>query len=134
MPEEFQDFSDDEHESERQLRRKAALKGNSRKRNSLERHQNFVHKMNKRNTLDTVSQIAMDHYHQGGPSTTTNTAIPPPQCYQFMAPPPPLAVPAFDPTRLPPPPPPPPDHAYTTNFTFPPDTLWGYGHPQPPGS
>lgn len=133
MPEEFQEFSDDEKESERKLKRRAGLKGNSRKRNSLERHRNFVHKMNKRNTLDTVSQIAMGHHHhhQGGPSTTTSTVIPPPQCYQFVAPPPPLAVPAFDPTRLPPPPPPPAEYGY---YTFPPTALWSYGHPQPPGS
>lgn len=124
VPEEFEDFSDDEKES----KRKAGLKGHSRKRNSLERHKNFEHKMNKKNTMDTVCQIAR---HQSGPSRT-------PPNYQYL--PPPLAVPVFDP-RTPPPqmhnfqqfspyqvPPPqmPPNFAiYPGNYSF--------GHPQPPG-
>lgn len=123
VPEEFEDFSDDEKES----KRKAGLKANSRKRNSLERHKHFEHKMNKKNTMDTVCQLAK---HQSGPSHT-------PQNYQYL--PPPLAVPVFDP-RTPPPP--------MQNFTpFPPHQIspqcppnftgfqsnWGYGHPQPPG-
>lgn len=116
VPEEFEDFSDDEKES----KKKAGLKGGSRKRGSLERHKNFEHKMNKKNTMDTVCQIAQS---QGGPSRT-------PHSHQHL--PPPLAVPAFDPRR---PPPPPPQHYHG----FPPfqgagfQGNWGFGHPQPPG-
>lgn len=122
VPEEFEDFSDDEKES----RKKAGLKGASRKRNSLERHKTFEHKMNKRNTMDSVSQIVK---HQGGTSRA-------PQNHNL---PPPLAVPVFDPHT-----PPPHMQGYHSfvphpvpsqlppNFTSMPGN-WTYGHPQPPG-
>lgn len=119
VPEEFEDFSDDEKES----RRKAGLRGNSRKRNSLERHKNFEQKMNKKNTVNTVCEIAR---YQSGPSHSR-------QNYQYL--PPPLAVPAFDP-RTPPPPIPnfhpfPPYQMPPLNFPPLPDN-WTFGPPQPP--
>lgn len=120
VPEEFEDFSDDEKES----RRKAGFKGASRKRNSLERHKTFEHKMNKKNTMDSVCQIVK---HQG--ATTAQT----PQNYQYL--PPPLAVPVFDPQM-----PPPQLQGYHSFFPCPPPQNfqgmpgnWTCGHPQPPG-
>lgn len=54
MPEEYEDYSDDEKEA----RKRSGVRSGTRKRNSLERHKKFEHKMNKRNTMDSMSHTA----------------------------------------------------------------------------
>lgn len=157
VPEEYEDFSDDEKEQQKKI----ASKPNPRKRNSLERHRTFENKMNKRNTMDTVCQIAKSQGGSGGGGGSSTQHQQPQQQQQFnyQHMPPPSAVPVFDP-RMPPPPllhkmqtlhpcqmmtsPPPPPPPQSTSL--PPMQVlqpmanfvgmqgnWGYGHPQPPG-